>query len=50
MTAGSFRGKDKTMTALALSLLGVAFAASAADPAHRARGAHLHAHCGREVA
>lgn len=32
MTAGSFRGKDKTMTALVLSLLGVAFAASAADP------------------
>ncbi len=32
MTAGSFRGKDKTMTALVLSLLGMAFAASAADP------------------
>ncbi|MGF6416579.1 hypothetical protein ABH900_000040 [Stenotrophomonas sp. AN71] len=32
MTAGAFRSKGKTITALALSVLGVAFAASAAEP------------------
>ena len=32
MTAGSFRDKGRTMTALALSVLGAAFAASAAEP------------------